>query len=39
MADRLAAIANREKKRELKQVQRKELDLVAAKEREELKKY
>jgi hypothetical protein len=38
VADGLAAMANREKKRELEQVQRKELDLIAAKEREESKK-
>ncbi|CAG8076478.1 unnamed protein product [Penicillium nalgiovense] len=38
VADGLVAMANREKKRELEQVQRKELDLIAAKEREESKK-
>mgnify|MGYP001658510179 CR=1 FL=1 len=38
VADGLAAMVNREKKRELEQVQRKELNLVTAKEREESKK-
>ncbi|KAJ5766681.1 uncharacterized protein N7511_004297 [Penicillium nucicola] len=38
VADGLAAMAYREKKRELEQVQRKELDLIAAKESEESKK-
>lgn len=35
VADGLAAMANREKQRELNQVQRKELEFLAAKEREE----
>jgi hypothetical protein len=38
VADGLVAMANRERKRELEQVQCKELDLVVAKEREESKK-
>ncbi|KAJ5642315.1 hypothetical protein N7490_006315 [Penicillium lividum] len=37
VADGLAAMANREKKRELEQVKRKELDSIATKEREEAK--
>ncbi|KAJ5185259.1 hypothetical protein N7472_010099 [Penicillium cf. griseofulvum] len=36
-ADGLVAMANREKERELHQVQRKEIDLVSAKQREEAK--
>lgn len=37
VADGLVAMANREKSRELRHVQRKELDLIAAKEREDAK--